>query len=287
MNEESKIATYANPWPFFALTFGWTWLFWIAAALSGQSIEVLPVRLLLYLGGVGPALAGILLTYRIQDREGRRDFWRRMIDPRRISAGWYAVILLTVPLLTALALLLHLLSGGNLPQFGEATRLLSQPLTILPFVLFTLLFGPLPEELGWRGYALDRLQARWNALSSSLILSVAWALWHLPLFFMKGTFQHEMGLGSRSFWLYMSAIVPTTVLMTWIYNNTRRSTLSAVLFHFMINLTGQLFELGERAEPYQVLVWVVAAIVVTIIWGPKRLIRQPKGAAEPSKGAME
>ncbi|HEC35581.1 MAG TPA: CPBP family intramembrane metalloprotease [Anaerolineae bacterium] len=263
-------------WHFFALTFGWTWLFWIAAAVSGQSIEALPVRLLLYLGGIGPALAGILLTYLTQDREGRRDFWRRLIDPRRIGVGWYGAILLTVPLLTAVALLLDFLSGGSLPQFEEATRLLSQPLTVLPLVLFTLLFGPLPEELGWRGYVLDRLQARWNALSSSLVLGVAWALWHLPLFLMEGTFQHEMGLGSRSFWLYMIAVVPTTVLMTWIYNNTRRSTLSAVLFHFMVNFTGRLFELGVKAEPYQVLMWVVAAIAVTIIWGPETLTRRQR-----------
>ena len=71
-----------SPWPYFALTLGWTWLFWIPAALSGQDVMTFPVALLLYIGGVGPALAGILLTYLTKDREGRRDYWRRLIDFR-------------------------------------------------------------------------------------------------------------------------------------------------------------------------------------------------------------
>ena len=57
-----------------------------------------------------------------------------------------------------------------------------------------LIIGPLSEEIGWRGYALERLQTRWNALTSSLIVGLVWALWHLPLFMMVGTSQHELGI---------------------------------------------------------------------------------------------
>ena len=56
-----------------------------------------------------------------------------------------------------------------------------------------LIIGPLSEEIGWRGYALERLQTRWNALTSSLIVGLVWALWHLPLFMMVGTSQYEFG----------------------------------------------------------------------------------------------
>jgi membrane protease YdiL (CAAX protease family) len=87
-----------------------------------------------------------------------------------------------------------------------------------------LFFGPVPEELGWRGCALDRLQERDSALISSLIIGGTWALWHLPLFFIAGTYQHGLGVGTPAFWLFMVTKFPDSILMTWIYNNTRRST---------------------------------------------------------------
>jgi membrane protease YdiL (CAAX protease family) len=266
-------------WPFFALTYGLSWLFWIPAALMGQDVTTLSVTLLMALGGIGPMVSGVVLTYLKQDRAAQRDYWRRVIQFNRIGPGWYTVIGLTVPALTTLAVLLDRLVGGQGAQLEAAQRFLSRPLAILPFAIFTLIFGPIPEELGWRGYALDRLQARWSALASSLILGLAWTLWHLPLFFIAGTYQHQLGLGSPSFWIFMLDKVPQSILMTWLYNHNQRSTLSAVLFHFTINFTGELFALTARAERYQVLLWVVAAIAVTLIWGPKTLTRQREGLA--------
>ena len=52
------------------------------------------------------------------------------------------------------------------------------------------------EELGWRGYVLDRLQEKRSALVSSLILGVVWSLWHLPLFFVQGSYQAGLGVGT-------------------------------------------------------------------------------------------
>lgn len=268
----------SNPWLFFALTYSWTWLFWIPAALMAQEASTFPVTLLRYLGGIGPVVAAIILTYITRSKEGRRDYWQRVIDFRRIDAKWYAVIFLAVPLLTAIAALLDLLLGGGGIQLEAMADFVSRPWAILPFAASILLFGPLPEELGWRGYALDRLQVKWNALASSLVLGTAWALWHLPLFFIQGTYQNALGLGTLSFWLFLIDMVPKAILYTWIYNNTRRSILSAVLFHFMVNFMGELFELSARAELYQVLLWIVAAIAVTIIWGPKILTRRSESS---------
>jgi len=117
------------------------------------------------------------------------------------------------------------------------TPFLSAPSTIVPFLLGVFIYGPFPEELGWRGYALDRLQARWNALVSTLILGAIWALWHLPLFFIKDTLFYSQGAWSPWFWLFVVGVIPTAVIYTWIFNNTRRSTLAAILFHFMSNVT--------------------------------------------------
>lgn len=227
--------------------------------------------LLFILGGLGPSLAGVILTYVTQDSQGWRDFWRRVIGFKRIGAGWYAVIFLLFPILIALALLQHVLTGGNMPQFETAASILSQPWTIFPIAILTLVIGPLPEELGWRGYALDRLQERWNALVSSLILGTGWALWHLPLFFTESDFQYLLGFGSLHFWLFCITMIVVSVLFTWIYNNNGRSILSAVLFHFMINLSVDLFILPDRAEVYQLILLIIVTIAVVLIWGTKTL----------------
>ena len=277
----SSPAKLSNPVVFFAIALGWSWLFWLTAIALGLSVTTPTGSVLALLGLFGPLIAGVTSTYWTRERAGRRDYWRRMIDVRRIGAGWYAVIVLTVPLIFVLSIGLDLLTGGSGGMWEDsATQIFAAPWLLIPFVLSVLLVGPV-EEFGWRGYVLDRLQDRWSALNASLILGVIWSLWHLPLFFIKDTYQYNLGAGSPSFWLFMVGIVPLTVLFTWIFNNTHRSTLAAMLLHFMVNFVGELVAFTPRAEFYSILLWMLAALVVTAIWGAKTLTRQ----AEPQPTA--
>ncbi|HEU5103163.1 MAG TPA: CPBP family intramembrane glutamic endopeptidase [Roseiflexaceae bacterium] len=93
--------------------------------------------------------------------------------------------------------------------------------------LFFLVIG---EELGWRGYALPRLQARYGGLGASLILGILWAAWHLPNQFIPGL--EFYGYGFATFALY---VVAMTVLFTWLARETHGSVLLAWLFHGAIN----------------------------------------------------
>jgi membrane protease YdiL (CAAX protease family) len=233
------------------------------------------------LGGLGPAMAEAILIFAWGSQRQKRDYGRRVLDVRRIGWGWAAVIFLMFPALNAIATLLSVATGGPQPTFETVTRLLANPLSIIPYLLFLFVFGPLPEELGWSGYALDGLQAKRSALTSSLIIGLIWAVWHLPLFFMEGTFQSEqIGFATPAFWWYMLPTLPISVLDTWIYNNANRSTLSAVLLHFMVNLSGELFGLSQHARFYQAgLIFVVTAAIIAI-WGPKTLTRQSMAQKE-------
>jgi membrane protease YdiL (CAAX protease family) len=269
-----------SPWVYLAVAYTLSWAFTIPAALSRASLTESPLLMVVYaLGGLGPAAAAIGLVYLTHDADARRDYWRRIVDPRRIGPAWYGVLFLLVPALTAMAALLDWALAGQGLELALAARWLEQPLLILPNLLFYLFFGPLPEEIGWRGYALDRLQDRRPALASSLILGVAWAMWHLPQFFVRGTYQHGLGFGSRAFWIFMFAIVANSVLYTWIYNNNRRSTLAAILFHLTINLTGELFDLSVRGETYLFFLTVAAAALVVLLWGPRTLARPARTEA--------
>jgi membrane protease YdiL (CAAX protease family) len=263
--------SYSSPWLFFAISHGWSWFFWITGALLMQEFDTFFVKLPMYIAGIGPAVAGIFLTYLTNERAGKREFWKRLIDFKRIGIGWYAVILLSFPLLKVLTILIGLLTGNDMPQFEAVEYFLENPLAILTCIVSTLIYGPLPEELGWRGYVLDRLQEKWSALTSSFILGVFWALWHLPLFFIKGYYHYKMGFGTPACWQWCISVIMHSIIMTWIYNNNRRSTLSAILFHFMINFIGMRFMLPSKLQFCETLLGVIATVIVVIIWGPKNL----------------
>jgi membrane protease YdiL (CAAX protease family) len=246
-----------------------------------------PVAVFHYTGGLIPPLIAVLLIYVRHTPEERRDYWQRVIGFKRIGVKWYAVILLTAPTLAGLGALLDVVAGGIGAVPEAAAHFTSHPLAVIPFAIFMLLFGPLPEELAWRGYALELLQKRWGALASSLFLGAVWTVWHIPLFFIPGSYQHGLGLGTLGVWLFMADKIPQSVLMTWVYNNNRRSTLSAVLFHFSVNFVGELFELTARAELFYIVFWILVAIAVTIFWGPQNLVRNgrylEKGEYSPSQ----
>lgn len=271
----------ARPWLFLALTLGLTWSVEFLAAAIDQSAPRWLITTLHYLGGIMPLAVAVGLAFLVHDRPFRRDFWRRITDVRRIGLGWCAIILLYTPVKSGLAALIDSLLGGQGIAPETLSRFAEQPLLVVPTLLFWLVFGPLPEEPGWRGYALDGLQARGGALGASLLVGVVWSLWHVPLFFIEGTWQAEqVGLGTQRFWLYLSTIVIEAVLYTWIYNNTHRSTLSAVLFHFVGNAFGELFALSQRAEVFNFALGVVAVVAVVVIWGPRRLAAS-SGSSSP------
>lgn len=256
---------------FLAIAFGVSWLCWIPAALSVEGFSSSWVRWLSYAGALGPAVAGVALTYRTHDEKARGDYWARVTDFSRIRRRWWIPILFLYPLATLFALLFDTAVTGVGPNVQMARRVLSEPSSIPVFMTWILLLGPLPEELGWRGYALDQLQRNWSALTSSLILGVIWAVWHLPLFFVKGSYQQHLGFGSLSFWSYNVTIVALSVLLTWIYNNNARSILAAILFHFVLNLTGSFVQGSSVAEVARAILLAAAVGFVIHAWTPETL----------------
>lgn len=271
-----NFASEARPWLFLALTLGITWLGgFTAVALQGRLANGI-ILLLAYGGGLAPIGVATALAYR-HGRSFRRDFWRRIVGWRRIGRKWLIVIVLFHPLKTVLAALIDIAQGGWGIAPEEITRLLAEPLLIAPTLIFWLFFGPVPEEPGWRGYALDGLQSRHGAVVSSFIVGVVWMLWHLPLFFLDGTWQAQhLGTGTLLFWLWMVNVIFESTLYTWIYNNTGRSILAAILFHFMGNAFGQLFAISTRAEVYNTALLVTAVLLVVVFWGAHSL----RGAAK-------
>ena len=101
------------------------------------------------------------------------------------------------------------------------------------FWIANVFFYGFGEEVGWRGFALARLQARKSALTSALLISAAWAAWHLPLFTFAGGLS-SMGIAGVAGWLF--SIVTGSILMTWLFNASGGSVLAVALFHGALDI---------------------------------------------------
>jgi uncharacterized protein len=257
---------------FLAFSHGWTWAFWGVALLWGRSVWEMPAVLFFIAGGAGVFLGGFVMSRVTYGHAGLADLWRRLLDPARIGARWWAAILLLYPVLNLAAAALALVLGASerpLDPAAAASRL-ADPVGLLAMMGFILIIGPLPEEIGWRGYLLDRLQLRWNALTASLLLGAIWWTWHLPLFVLPGYFD-AFGRDAPAPLDLLYGIIPSAVLYTWVYNNTGRSVLAVVLLHFVQNFTGEFLGFADEARAVRLALEMGATLAVIWWWGPATL----------------
>jgi membrane protease YdiL (CAAX protease family) len=215
------------------------------------------------INGFVPSLVAIILTRMREGKAGLNQFLKRVIQ-FKIGWRWYLAAIVVVFLPTLGQLVIIRLLGQAFNYMGFITQLGS----FIPL----LIIGPLSEELGWRGYALDRLQTKWNALVSSLVVGVLWALWHLPLFYMVGTSQRET---QTPFVAFLVGITALSILFTWLYNNTGRSIWTVVFFHWLYTYSGQVVASSVTRSPVynwlEYSPYILAALIVVIVWGPSTL----------------
>jgi len=222
-----------NWWVFISftlLTYLFSWGIWtvMAAGVFPQSLDAILGRL----GGFGP-LVGALGVLWFSDWSVREWFTSNVTV--RLPLRWYGYALLLPPLLVGAGGLVHA------TLFGETIGLESlPPFWVYPINLLIVFFiGGGQEELGWRGFALPAAQGQLSAFSSSLLVGVVWAGWHLPLFVLPNTPQ-----GDLPFLPYLLAVVGLSVVLTWLYNGSGGSVLVAMLFHGGINPLGAYFPTG-------------------------------------------
>src|SRR5215207_3446194 len=185
----------------------------------------------------GPSVAGILMTGLVYGREGFRHLLTRMtrwrVGARWVDARWYAVALLTTPLLvTATLLALSLTSPEFLPSIftsDDKVRLL------LFGIGWGLVGGGLLEELGWTGFAVPTLlRQRHGVLATGLFVGVLWGLWHfLITFWASGTSSGALSLAGflPAVLFYAGSLPAYRVLMVWVYDRTGESMFVAMLMH--------------------------------------------------------
>lgn len=226
----------------------------------------------------GPALAGIILAAGLAGRAGVRELLRSL-GHWRVGVQWYLFIMLYPLALRLAAVGLVGLFGGPAPSFFNSEALglpAGNPLLMaLPVFLSTLILTGIAEEIGWRGFALPRLQIRHGALAASAILAALWAPWHYnPL--------NYPGVRAIIPW-HVAGVLAMTILMTWVYNNTHGSLLIAVLFHTFSNFADWVVPTapavlgGSTAALTAQIVLNLSVVLAVLLFGAEHLSRDARG----------
>ena len=239
---------------FYLVTFASSWLIWIPATpfLQDPARLSLGVVLAAYVGIYTPTLAAILLTGLESGTPGIRALFRRFLL-WRAALPWYLFALFGSAATGLIAMALYALGGGTLP-----------PLTPNYLaVVFLLVGGPLAEEMGWRGYALPRLQGRFGALPASILVGALWAVWHLPGFIWPSLLYNV----PIPFTWFLLLVVAWSILFTWLYNHTGGSLLLAFLYHLGIDATLSILPLNGRDLALLNLGVTWGVVLMVVVWG--------------------
>jgi membrane protease YdiL (CAAX protease family) len=147
-------------------------------------------------------------------------------------------------------------------------------------IIMLTIFAGMGEEFGWRGFAMPRLQARHNALVSSLIIGGLWALWHIPLYFVQGTSQYDWRMAGGwipTFLGYTVFVIAWSIQLTWVFNNTKGSVLLAAVVHGAGNAWLGYIDVFSRGHFGGIVAFsavsVIVSIIIVLIAGPTNLSR--------------
>lgn len=270
---------------FFILTFVFTWSLWFASGISSPEGPHGPLFLL---GVFSPGLVALGLTAFGSGRRGVTALLLRLVD-WKVPVRWYLFALGYMAAVKLTVAVIYRAMWGAWPRFGDEPWLLMLGATLFS----TLVGGQAGEELGWRGFALPRLAERLGLGGASVLLGVIWAVWHLPLFFFPAGDTYN-----QSFPLYLLQVTALSVVMAWVYANTRGSLLPVMLLHAAVNNTKDIVPSADpgATNPWALsrsgvgwltvgLLWLVAGyclVRMREIRGPVRIEDLEAGRAGPA-----
>ena len=236
----AAITTFIKSRPvltYFILTFALSWGGWLLFT-GGAPMRYDPrFMLIILVGPVAPAVAGLLMTGLTAGKAGYRELLSRLFR-WRVEARWYVLALLLAPVvatMTAMFLALLLRSPEFIPAIFTTPDLVG---LLLPGLSAGVLVG-FSEELGWTGFAIPRLRLRCGILTAGLLLGVVWGAWHFPSFWRSDSFAGLLPLALLLVQLF--AWLPAyRILMVWVYDRTE-SLLVAMLMHASLTATSIIF----------------------------------------------
>lgn len=251
-----------KPVHFYLLCYGATWSFWIPAAVVSRGDESGAMGLM-FLGLLAPAVTAMLMVAVSGSKELKADLRDKLLGAYRITPSSIVLAVLGFLGIVVLSILLSLAFGQSLDQFAFTEE--------FSFAgggaaaLRTIVLAAVIEELGWRGYGEDAVASYCSWFKESILFGLVWALWHLPLFWIQGSYQHGLReLGLIYVLNFLFSVVPLGFLTTWVYVRNHRSMLASMLFHFFVNIMQEKIAMTPQTKCVETL--VVTAAAVWVVW---------------------
>jgi CAAX protease family protein len=256
---------------FFSLTYAAAWICWTAslaisrggtaadparASAAANAALALVAAVVFHLGVFVPGLVALALTQRAGGRAATQALLRRVFK-WRVGARWYVFAVGYIAAVKLLVAVVHRVATGAWPRFGQ------EPWYLMAATIMVSTWVQAGEEIGWRGYALPRLSARFGLAPSSVALGILWASWHLPLFFFPGS-----DILGQSFPLYLLQVTALSVAMAWLYWRTHGSLLLTMLMHAAVNNTKDIVPsaVPDATNSFALSTSLVAWLTVAFLW---------------------
>jgi membrane protease YdiL (CAAX protease family) len=235
--------------------------------LPAFGINVLPVLPFNHaFGALGPLLAAFILKGIEEGKNGISSLLRSMFRTNIT----FLLIAITSPfiLLLAAAAISYSSGSGFFDIFiaGKTNEFPAWGLT--EFFIYNVIFFGFGEETGWKGYALPRLQSKYSALTSSIIFTGFWAVWHIPLFFYRPGYT-GMGIALTAGWLL--SLLTGSILLTWLFNSSGGSILVCAVFHAAIDIVFIPDFADRNIINYLGMLITVWGIITVLVFGYRNL----------------
>ena len=259
-----KALTTRNPnLVFFALAFLFTWLILGPGVVTNLGLVDFRFdgTVVTILGGLGPFLAALTVTWITEGREGAIKIFRNIFS-LKAKVRWWAASVLLLAGLFALAAGSGGLAGMPGPDPAAGVYLGGGHLLA---VIALLLSGSFAEEVGWRGFALPRLQRQYKPMRATVILTLVWWLWHLPSYWtLPLAMEAVQQFGFvPAFGIQFIVLLALGTLCAWVYNGSGGKVIMPVLLHAGWNFWSGAF--GQDAAMFLLPLFLVTAIIVGLV----------------------
>lgn len=251
-----------RPVLFFALTYLFTWIFWIPAIFTSEDIGVI----LMFVGLLAPAVVSTVFVLVSGSDMLKKDLRNKIIGFYKVKWGNVFLSIIVFALIIVCSILLSLAFGQSLDQFAF-TEDFSFTGVGIGSALVTILVASIIEEVGWKGYCEDSIGAYMNWFWESMIFGVIWSLWHLPLIFIKGTYQAGLMTDPLYVINFFVSGIPLGFIITWVYLASDRSILACMIFHLFVNFMQEKIAMTPETKCVETI--VVVAVTVIIVMAKK------------------
>jgi membrane protease YdiL (CAAX protease family) len=232
---------------FVVLVLVWTWLILGVPALLGYHYDDLGIKIAYLLAGASPSLFGLFFVFQTKNSKYRKTFIRRIFSLGNANGKMIGFVLVFVPSVTFVAALINRVISGEPFDFSVIGEHFQNIPGLLVFILFSIIFGPLAEEIGWRGYLSDQWKNK-GILFYGLGIGFIWTIWHLPMFLIVGTYQNSLlAQGVLAVSCFVISTISYGVLLGHLAVLSN-SILLAIIFHFSINFVGEILPLSITGE---------------------------------------